>query len=111
MKTALAFEQMSRALPYVAELLNDDAVVDAKRMMKTHADGEALNGNLLTSLLPTFLTRNPRAVYGLLGAIVDKTPEEIAEQEWAETVKLLNAPILDDVMRLFIFAVRMANYA
>jgi hypothetical protein len=50
-------------------------------------------------------------VYGLLGAIVDKAPEEIAEQEWDETVKLLNAPILDDVMRLFIFAVRMANYA
>lgn len=111
MKTSVAFENMSRALPYVAELLNDEAVIDAKRIMKTRADGEAMNSSLLTSLMPTFLTRNPHAVYGLLGAISGKTPQEVADQDWDDTVKLLESPILDDLMRFFIFAVRMANYA
>lgn len=111
MKTSVAFETMSRALPYVAELLNDEAVIDAKRIMKTRAEGETMNSGLLTSLMPTFLTRNPRAVFGLLGAISGKTPEEIAEQDWKDTAKLLETPLLDDLMRFFIFAVRMANYA
>lgn len=111
MKTSIAFEHMTRALPYVAELLNDDAVIAAKVAMKTRTEGEAVNGKLLSDLMPTFLMKKPDAVYGLLGAISGKTPEEIAEQDFSKTIKLLESPMLDDLMRFFIYAVRMANYA
>lgn len=111
MKTSIAFEHMAHALPYVSELLNDEALVKARIAMKTRADGEPINGTLLAELLPTFLLKKPEAVYGLLGALNGKTADEIAQQDFDKTVKLLESPMLDELMRFFIFAVRMANYA
>ena len=111
MKTSIAFEHMARALPYVSVLLNDEAVVKAKVAMKARKEDDAINGKILAELMPTFLIKKPDAVYGLLGAVYDKKPDEIAAQDLRLTIKQLESTMLDELMHFFIFAVRMANYA
>lgn len=109
MKTSVAFGNMAKALPYAAELLDCADVKAAKKLMMDEKNTST--GALLMQLMPVFLTEKPGAVYGLLGALDGKSPEEIAEQDWAKTVKLLSGAAFEDMLRFFIFALRMARNA
>lgn len=115
MKTHMQFDAMEKALPFVAELMDSQEVKDYKKTMRAAVKDDSLkdkgNGEIMQMLMPIFLRTKRDAVFGLLGAISDKTAEEIAEQEWKETQKLLDAPILSDLCDFFIFAVRMVKNA
>lgn len=109
MNTRMQFEIMEKALPYAAELMDFKELRDAKASIK-NADSMS-NGELMQTLMPIFLTKKPDAVFGMLGALEGKTAEEIAEQDFAETRKLLKSPIINDLFDFFTFSVRMARNA
>lgn len=113
MKTHMQFDIMEKALPYAAELMDSQEVKEYKKNMKANADSlkDKGNGEIMQMLMPIFLRTKRDTVFGLLGAISGKEPEEIAEQEWEETRKLLDAPILSDLCDFFIFSVRMVRNA
>lgn len=107
MNTKMRFEVMERALPYAAELMDCEALKDFKEKMKSHAD--VTNGEMMSNLMHIFLATKKETVYGLLGAVSGKTAKEIKEQDWEETKKLFDDPILSDVCDFFIFSVRMVK--
>lgn len=109
MNTRMQFDMMEKALPYAAELMDCQEIHDFKKAMREAED--AGNGDMMRGLLPIFLREKRETVFGLLGAISGKTAEEIAEQEWEETRKLLESPILSDLYDFFIFSVRTARNA
>lgn len=109
MKTSMAFESMAKAVPYVAELLDDTDLKTFKEERKGAKD--ATVGDMMKDLLPIFLVKKPQTVYGLLGAMSGKTAEEIEEQDWTETRTMLKDTMLDDIFDFFIFAARTARNA
>lgn len=108
MNTQMRFEAMQKALPFAAELLDCEALKEYKKKMRD-ADTKLTTGNMMQDLMHIFLIEKQDAVFGLLGAVCDKTAEEIAAQEWEETKKLMENPILNDVCDFFIFSVRMVR--
>lgn len=109
MNTRMQFEAMEKAIPYAAELMECKAVKDFKREIRLNKD--ITNGEMFSALMPVFLSEKRDAVFGLLGAISEKTAEEIAEQPWEETRKLMSSPIIADMYDFFIFSLRMAKNA
>lgn len=104
MNTRMRFEAMERALPYAAELLNSPEMKEAKERLKENK--AATSGEMMQDLMKVLLITKRDAVFGLLGAVSGKTAEEIAEQDWEETIKLMNDPILTDICNFFIYSVR-----
>ena len=109
MNTKMQFEAMERALPYAAELMDSEALQNAKKQVQGEKDMGS--GAVMTAILPVFLQEKREAVFGLLGALCGKTAEEIESQEWSETKKLMESPILDDLYGFFIFSARMTRHA
>ena len=109
MNTKMQFEAMEKALPYVAELMDCKELKEFKNRMK-ESDGVG-NGEMMLGLMPVVLAKKPDAVFGMLGALDGKTAEEIAEQDWEETKKLMKSPAINDLFDFFIFSVRMARNA
>lgn len=107
MNTKMQFEAMEKALPYAAELLDTEELLSFKEDMKQK--GKLSGGEAMKALLNIMLVKKRDVVFGLLGAISGKSAEEIAEQDWAETKKLMENPILNDVCDFFIFSVRMVR--
>ncbi|MGN1369636.1 MAG: hypothetical protein ACI4WX_12270 [Aristaeellaceae bacterium] len=109
MNTRMQFEAMEKAIPYAAELMDCQAVKDFKKDARANKD--VTNSEMFAALMPVFLTEKREAVFGLLGAVSGKTAEEIAEQPWEETRKLMDSPIIADMYDFFIFSLRMAKNA
>lgn len=111
MKTALAFETMAKAVPYIAELLDDEELKQVKAEWKESK--ELTIGSMMKKLLPMILVKHPDAVFGLLGAFNGRTAEEIAQQEQSETMRMLKdaMTMLDDIDVFFGFAAHIARNA
>ncbi len=109
MKTTVAFETMAKAVPYIAELLDDEELKQVKAEWKETK--ELTVGDMMRKLMPMFLVKHPDAVFGLLGALNGKTADEVAAQEWSETRAMLKDTMLDDIDVFFGFAARIARNA
>lgn len=107
MNTKMHFEAMEKALPYAAELMDSEELKGFKTDMKEN--GAMTGGEMMSKLLGIMLVKKRETVFGLLGAVCGKTAEEVAEQDWAETKKLMENPILNDVCDFFIFSARMVR--
>lgn len=107
MNTKMHFDAMEKALPYAAELMDSEELKAFKADMREN--GVKDSGEMMKNLLGIMLVKKRETVFGLLGAVCGKTAKEIAEQEWAETKKLMENPILNDVCDFFIFSVRMVR--
>lgn len=107
MNTKMHFEAMEKALPYAAELMDSEELKAFKTDMKEN--DKQSSGEMMKNLLGIMLVKKRETVFGLLGAVCGKTAKEIAEQDWKETKKLMENPILSDVCDFFIFSVRMVR--
>lgn len=107
MNTKMKFESMANALPFIGEIADCETIKTFRKQIK---DEKSLRiTDLMSEIMPIFLTEKRDAVFGLLAAISGKTVQEIADQDWEETKKLMDSPILDDLFSFFIFSVRMAR--
>lgn len=107
MNTKMRFEIMEKALPYAAALMDCKELKEFKASMK--AKEIETDGDMMRSLMHIFLATKREIVLGLLGAVSGKSVKEMEQQDWEETKKLLNDPILSDVCDFFIFSVRMVR--
>ena len=108
MNTKMHFEAMEKALPYAAELMDSEEVKSFKADVRKGGK-QLTSGEMMKNLLGIMLVKKRETVFGLLGAVCGKTADEIAEQDWEETKKLMENPILNDVCDFFIFSVRMVK--
>lgn len=108
MKTNIAFDVMEKILPDVAELMNDDDVkLDSEDFRK---DGAKV-GDMMTKLMPVFISRHRSAFFNIIAAISGKTAEEVAEQDFAETLKAFTEGFTDDMFVFFVLCLRLARRA
>ena len=107
MNTKMRFEAMERALPYAAELMDSEELKRYKEGVKNNEN--ETGGERMQELLQILLVTKRETVFGLFGAVCGKTAEEIAEQDWEETSKLMSDPIMTDLCHFFIYSVRMAR--
>lgn len=108
MNTKMHFAAMEKALPYAAELMDSEELKAFKAGLKKENE-QMSGGEMMKNLLGIMLVKKRDTVFGLLGAVCGKTAKEIAEQDWEETKKLMENPILNDVCDFFIFSVRMVR--
>lgn len=111
MTTKMQFETMAKVLPFAAELLNSTPIKDFKAFMNANKAEDISTGAMMERLLPLFLSEKSDVLFGLFGALSGKTAAEVADQDWDETKKLLESPILEDLFDFFIFSIRMVRTA
>lgn len=104
MKTDFAFDVMEKILPDVAELMNDDEV-------KLPKEEGAKVGDMMTKMLPVFITKHRTALYNIVGAISGKTSEDVAAQDWSETLKIFMDGFTEGMFVFFICCLRLARRA
>lgn len=107
MDTKMKFETMEKIYPFALELIECESIQAFKQKVKEN-DGMA-SGRLLFSLIPIFLTEKKEAFLGMLSAVSGKTVEEVEKQDWEETKKLMESPIMSDVYDFLLFCVRMVK--
>lgn len=108
MNTKMQFDMMAKALPYAAELMECQEIKDFKAALRGKTLG---NGEIMQQLLPIFLTSHRDTVAGLLGTLNGKSAEEVLEQDWEETKKMMESPALSDLYDFFTFSARMVRNA
>lgn len=107
MKTELAFNVMEKILPYVEEIMNDDAV---KITSEDFAKDGAKVGDVMSKLLPLFITKHRDAMFSITGALNGITADEVKEQDFAETVKsLYESKFIDEMFGFFIWCLRLTR--
>lgn len=107
MDTKMKFETMEKIYPFAVELMECESIQTFKQ--KAKENGGTASGNLLFSLIPIFVTEKRGALLGILSAISGKTTAEVEQQDWEETKKLLESPIMSDVYDFLLFCVRMVK--
>ena len=109
MNTKMKFESMANALPFIGEIAECETIKTFRQRVKDEKNLRATD--LMSEIKPIFLTEKRDAFFGLLAALSGKPVQEIADQDWEETKKMMESPILNDLYDFFIFAVRMAKIA
>ena len=105
MTTKMRFEMMKKALPFAAKLVDSPVIKEAKsKMLEKKKEGKT--GDMMLALLPSFLEEEQQAVFGLIGALHNKTAEEIETQEWEDTAEMIkDMSVADDLLDFFLFSV------
>lgn len=105
MNTDKAFECMARMVPYVAEIERDPEIAAAKEALREK--GDVSTGDVIEAVMPMMLGKHQKAMFGILGALEDKTPEEIAQQPYAATIAAIKGDMTKDFFDFLPFAYRL----
>lgn len=107
MNTDQAFACMVRMAPYAAQLV-DALAPEKKRVLE---DSEASASDAINAFVPLLLSEHKEALYGLLGAMDGKTPEEIERQPYAQTMAIIKGDVTREFFDFFGFAVQLVLHA
>lgn len=104
MKTGIAIDKLVNIAPIIADMrpkLQKDE--NFKKFMDTYKnnDGKADNVDFILRVLPVFLKDYKKEVFELLAIICDKTVEEVEEQSFGTTVKVVKELLADDDFKSF----------
>ena len=108
MNTEKGFDLMADVLPYIAEILNDPDCDDAVADLREKGPN-AESGDLISKLLPIFITKHRSALYSIAAAFAGKTVEAVREQPLAVTVADLNGGCTGEMMAFFVWCLRMSR--
>lgn len=108
--TEIGFERMTAALPYMVEILSDKKL-QAYRAESRENTADNSVSKMMQAILPVFLVTKKETVMALIGALSGKTAEEVAAQDWKETMSVIKSPLMDDFNGFFIWSVSMARNA
>lgn len=87
--------------PYVANIVTDDELLtELKRAIKpgeakTKAELLALGAKKITTIVPIVLKKRKEDVFGIIGALNEKSAQEIGEQNFIITMKQIRELIKD----------------
>ncbi len=106
--TEKGFELMAEILPYMAEILNDpdgDAAVKPLREKGKDAD----SGDVMSSLMPIFLTKHREATFHIAAAFCGKSYEEVLAQPLHDTVEALRGGVTADFIDFFVYCMHVSR--
>ena len=110
MNTEKAFACMARMVPYVAEIMGDPNVAEAKRKLGEKA-GELTNGDFMAAIYPLLMRDHGEALCGIVAAMDDRTVEEVKAQPYKKTLAAIRADFTRELFDFFPFAVRLVRSA
>ena len=93
LSTDRATDVLCEIAPYITNILADEELLNELKTAvdfenaETMAEKMAIIGNKITKIVPIILKGKKQDLFGILGALNEKTPEEIAEQNIVKTMK------------------------
>ena len=93
LSTDKATDVLCELTPYITNILSDEALLSELRTAvdfkeaNTLAEKMALTASKITNIIPILLKNKKSDVFGILGALNEKSVEEIAKQNFIKTMK------------------------
>lgn len=93
LSTDRATDVLCELTPYITNILSDEALLSELRTAvdfkeaNTLAEKMALTAGKITNIIPILLKNRKSDVFGILGALNEKSVEEIAKQNFINTMK------------------------
>jgi mannitol/fructose-specific phosphotransferase system IIA component (Ntr-type) len=93
LSTDRATDVLCELTPYITNILSDEALLSELRTAidfkeaNTLAEKMALTASKITNIIPILLKNRKSDVFGILGALNEKSVEEIAKQNFIKTMK------------------------
>ena len=103
--TGVGLDMMAAMLPHVEEIVRDPEYKAIKEKIKT--DKETTLADLMGEAFPLIAVKKRSALYGIVGAITGKTPEEIDAQPLRETLEVFMGTMGSDVLSFFTYCARL----
>ena len=103
--TGVGLDMMMKILPHVEDIINDPEYKEIKAKIKTNK--ETTIGDLMGEAFPLIAVKKRAALYGIVGAITGKTPEEIDAQPLNETLDVFIGATGSDILGFFTYCARL----
>ena len=93
LSTDKAVDTLCELTPYITNILSDESLLNELRTAvdfkdaNTLAERMALIASKITNIIPILLKNRKSDVFGILGALNEKSVEEIAKQNFIKTMK------------------------
>lgn len=105
--TERAADVICEITPYVSGIASDEELLEElrnaidRKALRTKAEYLALGAEKLSKLAPIILKKRKTDVFGILGALNEKEPEDIAKQNILVTLGQIRDVVKDKDLMLF----------
>ncbi len=99
MKGDAAFDAMVRMVPYVAAILEDDKVQQARDSLRGKKNLRA--GEVMQAVMPLMLQNHRDDLMGIASVMSDHTVEELKEMDFAALAPLLRDTFCEELFDFF----------
>ena len=107
MNTEKAFACMAHMVPYVAEIVGDPNVAEAKKKLIDRGD-ELTGADAIQIIYPALMRDHSEALCGIVAAMEDRTVEEVKAQPLEETLTAIRAGVAEDFFDFLPVATQLA---
>ena len=93
LSTDRAMDVLCEITPYITNILSDEKLLSELKTAiefekaETRAEQFALIGGKITKIVPIIMEEKKYDLFGIIGVLNEKTPEEIAKQNIIKTMK------------------------
>lgn len=109
MTTEMAFDTMEKLLPHLAEVLGDVEIRQMVEMAKADGGKTTPAKELLTAMLPLFVTRHRDNMLNIVAAMKGVTVEEAQAMPFADTLATLRGNFVEEMLLFFMLCLRMVS--
>lgn len=109
MTTEMAFDAMEQLLPHIAEVLGDVEIRQMVELAKADGGKNTPAKDLLTAMLPLFVTRHRDNMLHIVAAMKGVTVEEARGMLFADTLETLRGSFVEEMLLFFMLCLRMVS--
>lgn len=104
--TGAGLDAMAAMLPHIEAILCDPEYRRIRDRMRE--DKSTTLGELSSQVFPVIAVKNRPALYGIVGAVTGKTPEEIDAQPLCQTLAVFEGALGSDILGFFGYCAHLA---
>lgn len=104
-KTGEGLDAMMKMLPHMEAIIQSEDFAKLKERMKNNK--ELTFSDVMGDAFAVIAMKNRAALYGIVGAAMDKTPEEVAAQPLEDTLNAFRGVVGSRTLDFFTFCARM----
>ena len=104
-KTGEGLDAMMKMLPHMEAIIQSEDFAKLKERMRN--DKDLTFADVMGDAFAVIAMKNRAAMYGIVGAVMDKTPEEVAAQPLEDTLNAFRGVMGSKTLDFFTFCARM----